>query len=289
VSTRSPLNPGSTPGPPPSSPTSSTPTTGSFNGLSDVRLVGRQLWYEQLSFWLNPLGAFFTLGFSTIFLVLLGAIAGNSKIDSGYGTSVKLVQYYLASFGAYAIMAACFTVLASTLVNRREMGLLKRLRLSPVPTWSLLSAIFLSTFVVALLQVGILLGVGTLGFGDYLPVHGLAFILTIVVGMFAFTGLGIGMSTLVPNADASGPMISIVFFLLVAFSGLYFPIKPGSTLANISGYFPVRHLITAMLASFNLPPGANPWAWHDLLVMAIWGVGGVLVALRRWRWAPRRG
>src|ERR1700735_3838406 len=220
---------------PPSRPTTtlspSVPTTGSFHGLSDLRLVGRQVGYEQLSFWLNPLGAFFTLGFSTIFLVLLGAVAGNSKIGSGYG-AIKLTQYYLASFNAYAIMAACFTVLASTLVNRREMGLLKRLRLSPVPTWSLLSAIFLSTFVVTLLQLGILLGVGTLGYGDYLPVHGLAFVLTIVVGMFSFTALGMGMSTLVPNADAAGPMISIVFFLLLAFSGLYFPITPGSTLAN---------------------------------------------------------
>jgi ABC-2 type transport system permease protein len=221
-------------------------------------------------------------------LVLLGAVDGNSKINSGYGP-VKMTQYYLASFTAYAIMAACFTVLASTLVNRREMGLLKRLRLSPVPTWSLLSAIFLSTFVVTLLQIGILLGVGTLGFGDSLPVHGLAFIVTILVGMFSFTALGIGMSTLVPNADAAGPMISIVFFLLVAFSGLYFPITPGSTLANISGYFPVRHLITAMLSSFNLPPTASPWAWHDLGVMAIWGVASILVAVRRWRWAPRRG
>jgi len=269
-------------------PSPSTSTTGSFRGLSDLRLVGRQVWYEQLSFWLNRWGAFFTLGLSVIFFVLLSAIAGNSKIDNGY-SSVKLVQYYLPSFTAYAIMAACFTVLAQTLVNRREMGLLKRLRLSPVPTWSLLSAIFISTMIIALLQVGILLGVGTLGFGDYLPPHGLAFILTIVVGMFSFTALGIAMSTLVPNADAAGPMVSIVFFLFLAFSGLYFPIKPGSTLANISGYFPVRHLITALLASFNLPPGANPWAWHDLLIMAIWGVAGVLVALRRWRWAPRRG
>src|SRR6202789_2700878 len=151
-------------------PAPSTPVTGSFRGLSDVRLVGRQVWYEQLSFWLNPLGAFFTLGFSVIFLVLLGAIAGNSKIGSGYG-AVKLTQYYLASFTAYAIMAACFTVLAQTLVNRREMGLLKRLRLSPVPTWALLAAIFLSTIIIALLQVVILLAVGKLAFGDYLPTH----------------------------------------------------------------------------------------------------------------------
>jgi ABC-2 type transport system permease protein len=268
--------------------TASTPSTGSFHGVSDLKMVVRQVRYEQLSFWLNPLGAFFTLGFSTIFLVLLGAIAGNATIGAGYG-NVKLVQYYLGGFVSYGLMAACFTVLAQTLVNRREMGLLKRLRLSPVPTWVLLSAIFVSTMVIAVLQVVILLAVGRLGFGDYLPSHPLAFILTIVVGMLSFTALGVGVSTLVPNADAAGPMISIVFFLLLAFSGLWFPIQPGTTLANISGYFPVRHLITAVLASFNLPAGSNPWAWHDLGVMAIWGVIGLFIATRRWQWSPRRG
>ena len=49
------------------------PTTGSFQGISDVKLVGRQVWYEQLSFWLNPVGAVFTVGFSLVFLLLLGA------------------------------------------------------------------------------------------------------------------------------------------------------------------------------------------------------------------------
>jgi ABC-2 type transport system permease protein len=260
----------------------------SSNSIRDVRMILRQVRYEQLSFWLNPLGAFFTLGFSTIFLVLLSAIAGHSTIGSGYG-NLKLAQYYLATFVAYGIMAACFTVLAQTLVNRREMGLLKRLRLSPIPTWALLAAIVTSTLVIALLQMVILLAVGRLGFSDYLPVHPLAFVLTVVVGMISFTGLGIGISTLVPNPDAAGPMISIVFFLLLAFSGLYFPITPGTTLANISGYFPVRHLITAVLASFNLPRGASPWAWHDLGVMAIWGAVGLFIAIRRWDWAPRRG
>ncbi|MGH9016284.1 MAG: ABC transporter permease [Acidimicrobiales bacterium] len=266
----------------------STPRTGSSGGVNDVKMVGRQLKYEQMSFWLNPLGAFFTLGFSTIFLVMLGAIAGHTTIGSGYG-KVKLVQYYLGGFVAYGIMAACFTVLAQTLVNRRELGLLKRLRLSPVPTGVLLSAIFLSTVVIALLQVVILVAVGRLGFGDYLPRHPVAFVLIVVVGMLSFTGMGVGVSTLVPNSDAAGPIISIVFFLLLAFSGLWFPIKPGSALANVSGYFPIRHLITAVLASFDLPAGADPWAWHDVEVMAIWGVVGLFIATRKWQWSPRRG
>jgi ABC-2 type transport system permease protein len=120
----------------------------------------------------------------------------------------------------------------------------------------------------------------------------LPFILAIVVGMLSFTAMGVGMSTLVPNADAAGPIISITFFLLVALSGLWFPIQPGSGLATFADYFPVRHLITALVTPFNLhylPKGTSPWAWHDLLVMAIWGVVGAVVALRKWQWSPRRG
>jgi hypothetical protein len=55
---------------------SATPVVGSFEGLSDIKLVGRQVRYEQLSFWLNPIGAIFTVGFSVVFLILLGASAG---------------------------------------------------------------------------------------------------------------------------------------------------------------------------------------------------------------------
>jgi ABC-2 type transport system permease protein len=266
----------------------STRPAGSHQGIRDLKMVFRQVRYEQLSFWLNPIGAFFTIGFSTIFLVMLGAISGHSTTGSGYG-NVKLVQYYLGGFVSYGIMAACFTVLAQSLVNRREMGLLKRLRLSPLPTWALLSAVFLSTILIAIYQIVILLVVGRLGFATSFPSHILAFVLTVVVGMLSFTGLGVGVSTLSPNADAAGPIVSIVFFLMLAFSGLWFPIKPGTTLANLSGYFPVRHLITAVLASFNVPRGADPWAWHDLLVMAIWGAIGLAIGARRWRWSPRRG
>ncbi len=48
---------------------SAAPVTGSFEGSSDVKLVGRQVRYEQLSFWLNPIGAAFTVGFSVVFLI----------------------------------------------------------------------------------------------------------------------------------------------------------------------------------------------------------------------------
>jgi ABC-2 type transport system permease protein len=265
---------------------SATPTIGAFEGLSDVKLVGRQVHYEQLSFWLNPFAAAFTIGFSVVFLILLGASAGSSRIS--FLGNIKLIQYYVPGFVAYGVMAACFNILAITIVNRREMGLLKRLRLSPLPTWALLTAILFSSMIIAAIQVAVLLAVGRIGFGVHLPSDLGAFLLAVVVGMISFSALGVAMSTLVPNQDAAGPIISIVFFLLLFLSGLWFPLKPGSGLAQFSSYFPVHHFIAAVFAPFDIQKGSSPWAWHDLLVVALWGAAGAVVAVRRWEWAPRR-
>ncbi len=255
------------------------------SGLGDLRLVARQVRYEQLSFWRNRSGAIFTVIFSVVFLLLLGASAGSSRIS--YLGNIKLVQYYVPGFVAYGVMAACFSTLAISLVFRRETGLLKRLRLSPLPAWALLGAIFASTLIVALVQVVLLLLVGRLGFGVHLPSNLAAFAVALLVGVVSFTALGVAMSTLIPTTEAAGPVTSIVFFVLLFLSGLWFPLKAGSTLARISSWFPIRHFITAVFVPFNSQ--ASPWAWHDLAIVAIWGAVGCIVAARRFRWAPRGG
>ncbi len=263
---------------------SETPVKGSFRGLSDVPLVARQVRFEQLSFWLNPIGALLTIGFSVVFVVIFLSTSRHSTVSF---LTINLGQYYVPAFAAYGVMAACFNVLAISMVNRREMGLLKRLRLSPLPTWMLLAAIFINWMIIALIQVVLLLLVGRFGYSVHGPQDVGMFILVVVVGMLSFTAIGVGISTLVPNADAAGPMVSLVFFILVALSGLYFPIKPGSGLATFVGFFPIRHLILAMVYSFNGVPGES--VWNDLLVIAVWGAIGVFVSLRRWDWSPKRG
>ncbi len=261
------------------------PVRGSFRGVRDVPLVGRQVYFEQLSFWLNPIGALITIAFSVVFVVIFESTSRHTTV--GYLAHIDLGQYYLPAFAAYGVMAACFNVLAITLVNRREMGLLKRLRLSPLPTWMLLAAIFINSMIVAVIQIALLLLVGWFGYGVHGPHDVGAFVLVVVVGMLAFTAMGVGISTVVPNADAAGPIVSLVFFILVALSGLYYPVKAGSGLANFTDFFPIRHLITASVDSFNGIP--NTSVWNDLLVIVAWGAVGVFVGLRRWDWSPKRG
>jgi len=259
---------------------------GNVRGVSDLRLVGRQVLYEQLGFWLNPVAAAFTIGFSVIFLVLIASTSGNSRLPQLHG--LHEIQYQVPAFAAYGVMAACFNTLAVSLVVRREMGLLKRLRLSPLPTGVMLVAIFVNALIVACIQVVVLLVIGKLAYHVSFPHNVGALVLALVVGAICFTALGIAASTMIPNQEASGPMLAIVFFVLLFLSGLYYPISPNSGLAQFSAYFPVRHMILAAFAPFDLRPGVSGWSWGDIRVIAYWGVGGIVVSLRRWSWAPRR-
>jgi ABC-2 type transport system permease protein len=113
-------------------------------------------------------------------------------------------------------------------------------------------------------------------------------VVVLVVGIASFVAMGLAMSTLIPNQEAAGPVTSIVFFVLLFLSGLWFPLRRNSGLAKIATYFPIHHLISAVFAPFEFQPGVSPWAWHDLLIVAIWGAASAVVALRRFQWAPRR-
>jgi ABC-2 type transport system permease protein len=249
-------------------------------------MIGRQLYYEQLNFWLNPIAAVFTLGFSVVFLVLLSSSAGNATNSTLGG--VKDIQYYVPGFVAYGVMATCFNALATSLVVRRETGLLKRLRLSPLPNWAMITAVCANAIVISFVQVVALLLIGRFGYHVHLPHNFAAFAVALLVGAASFTVVGIAMSTLIPNQEAAGPIISIVFFVLLFLSGLWYPLGPHSGLAKVSSYFPIRHMIVAVYAPFDPRHGVSGWRWGDLLAMAIWGAAAVVVAMRRWTWAPRR-
>jgi ABC-2 type transport system permease protein len=252
----------------------------------DLRLVGRHIYYEQLSFWLNPIGAVFSVGFSVVFLTLLAIAGGTSKVS--YLGGAPLIEYYVAGFCAYGVMSVCFSNLAITLVIRRENRQLMRLRLTPLPTWILVLATALNMAIIAAVDIIVLLLVGVLAFHVALPAQPFALALVVLIGVGCFSMMGVAASTAIPNQESAGPVVSLVFFVLVFLSGLYFPLAPGSGLLQISTWFPVRHMITAVFATFSNQPGTAGFPWQDVLVMVIWGAIGAVVAIRRFRWEPRR-
>lgn len=262
------------------------PATRRFRGLGELRLAARQVYYEQLNFWLNPIGAVFTVGFSVVFLILVGSTAGHQRSSAIGGRLV--IEYYVPGFIAYGVMAACFNMLTINLVVRRETGLLKRMRLSPLPTWAMMAAISANAILISLVQVVLVLLIGRFGYSVPFPHDLPALVVVLLVGAASFTALGLGVSTLIPNQEAGAPVTSIVFFVLLFLSGLWFPLPANSGLAKFSSYLPIRHMIVAVYDASIPEKATSSWPWHDLVVLAVWGVVGMFVAARRWSWAPRQ-
>ena len=98
------------------------------------------------------------------------------------------------------------------------------------------------------------------------------------------------MTIAIPNAEAAPAIVNGVFLPIVFISGTFFPVAPSNVLAKIAEWFPVRHFIDGMFTAFD--PGrqsSSGFYGTDLLVMAAWGVGAVVVCVLKFRWEPNKG
>ena len=104
---------------------------------------------------------------------------------------------------------------------------------------------------------------------------------------FCFSALGIAVSTFVPNEEAAPAIINFILFPLLFISGTFGAIKDTSALAKIANFFPIRHLILLLVAVFNPKISGSGVALSNIGVLLLWGVIGIAVSLRRFRWEPR--
>jgi ABC-2 type transport system permease protein len=255
--------------------------------MSDVVLVGRQVGYEQRSYWRNPAAAGFSFVFPILLLLIFASTSKNSKIDTLGAGKVNFVQYYIPAIVAFGVMGVCFTNLAISMTFKRDQGVLKRVRGTPLPAWAYLGGVVGNAVIVTIILSALVIGVGIIFYSVTWPGHLLALILALSVGAATFCTLGLATTTVIPNSDAAPAVVNIVFFPLVAISGVFFPVQKGSTLATIGSVFPMKHFIDATFNAFDPRIHGNGIKGSSLLAMGAWGVAGLIVAVRRFRWEPR--
>jgi ABC-2 type transport system permease protein len=247
----------------------------------NLRLLAHQVRYEQLSFWRNPQSAVFTFIFPVVFVTIIGALFGSGG-RSSYFYGLSPLQYYILTIAAVSVLGSCYGQLAVALSIRRQNGILKRVRATPLPAWGYFAGLLAHCVLVSFVDVALIIGVGRL-YGVPLPTHWLAIVATLVLGAASFCALGVAVASVISNAEAAPAVAQLVLFPLLFLSGTYLPIH--STMLNrVAGWLPVRPFNEALIGPFAQHAGAD---WRDLAVLAAWGVVGAVVAVRRFRWDPR--
>lgn len=256
---------------------------------SDVAMTVRQFKAQNRSFWRNPAAAFFTFLFPLMFMVIFNLLFNDPY--TGRGPRVSASTFFTPAIIALSLVGACFTNIAIGLTFNREQGILKRVRGTPLPDGVYLAGFIANAVFIALILVVIVGAFGAIVYNVDLPTRTLpAFLLTVLVGSFCFTALGVAVTTLVPNADAAPPMINGMILPLLFISDVFVPLENAPAwLTTFSNIFPIKHLSNSLLTAFIPTPGRGSGiVVDDLLVMAAWGIAGVLIAARTFRWDPKR-
>ena len=114
-----------------------------------MKLFLHEVRTEQLLFWRNREAAFFTFFLPILFFLIFGSIYGDSIITKEH---IRAAPFLQAGMIGYGVASTAFAGLAITMVIRRESGVLKRIRATPLPPTTYLLAVLVSTFIVFLIE-----------------------------------------------------------------------------------------------------------------------------------------
>ena len=247
-----------------------------------MRLFGHELRMQQLIFWRNREAAFFTFFLPVIFFLIFGAVYGNDTIDN-----TKASHFLEAGMIGYGVAATCFAGLGISMVVRRESGVLKRIRSTPLPAATYLAAMLASTFVVFLIEAVLIVAIGRLLFSVPVPTNLFSFAAVLVIGAVAFAAMGLGITGFVRSAEGSSAVINAVYLPMAIISGTFFsPQHYPGFLKAIADVLPLTYF--TKLTRDVMVRHHHLWSeGGSLAVVAIWGLIGVVAAIRGFRWQPR--
>jgi ABC-2 type transport system permease protein len=248
--------------------------------MSDAAtLAWHQYRLERKMFWRNPTAAFFNFVLPLLFLFLFGAIFSGDQAN---------LDVLVPGIAGLSIMATTFSSLAMNITFLREEGVLKRVRGTPLPTGSYLTAVGANAITNALMQIAIVILAGKLFFHIGWPKDWVELLVFTFAGVFCLASLGVAYSHVIPNFDAAAAYQNIVFLPTIIISSVFFDVDHAPAfLRDIAQALPLVHIIDGLRGA--LVTGASiADNLSALAIIGLWTAFGVFFAIRGFRWESRR-
>jgi len=245
-----------------------------------MRTLLKLTWVELKLFVREPITMVFTFALPLIFLFVLGGVFKNTPDPEVY-RGVGAMNYYTPAYIGLVIASIAVVGLPVHLTGYRERGVLRRLRASPIPLWTIFGSQVLVSFVVAILG-GILVTIAAvLAYGAVLP-HASA----LVIGAFAasvisFVAIGILLGYVLPTVRAAQGLglILIIVMMMLAGSGPPREVMT-SVMRGVGDVTPLRYVVVLL----QDPWLGYGWNWFGFLIVMGFMAVASLLSLRLFRW-----
>jgi ABC-2 type transport system permease protein len=206
------------------------------------------------------------------------------KVSTRYNPEARSAVFLVPGLAAYLMAISAVLLTALTVAGEWERGSMEQLFASPVSRLEIVLGKLLPYLGLGLIQLLLILGVGTNAFD--VPIAGNV-LLVILAGLLFLAGMlgqGLFISVVARNqlvATQAGALSSLLPSLLL--SGMLVPIdNMPAPLRALSRIVPARYLVDA-LRQILLKGNGLDRVWPDLVAMAIFAVAILALATKRFK------
>lgn len=183
---------------------------------------------------------------------------------------------------AMALLQLGLFATATPLLRARDRGTFRHLSTTPVSRLALLLSQVCLRFVIACLQLLLLIGVGTFIFHVDVVGSWLVLITSAVLGAAMLVAFGYAVAGVAPSLESGTLLILLVNFLMLFLGQIFFNLGDVPMLGAIVKCVPVTYLSDLLRQSVLGTAGLLP-VWVDMAALSAWTMIGIVSALFTFR------
>lgn len=218
-----------------------------------------------------------------LYLIITDLHLGNKGSGFTYGSAGFTIGLALT----IGLMSSSLMGYATTIAHDRDAGVFQRLRVTPAPTWAIMTSRLLVQILVDLIMTVVVVIIGSIIHNAiFSPGEYLLLVCVSILGGAMFLAIAQAIVGLVRSAatvNAIGRMFYIVFLLLglLGASGIL-----GPTVQDISNWTPVGAVTNLYSGVLDIAH----WGWKDaygLIATVGYTVIGAFIGIRWFRWESK--
>lgn len=246
-----------------------------LRGLGSLVAINLKLFVRE------PIGAFFTLAFPVMLVLIFGAIFGNEPQDmfGGYGP----MDISMPAYTALILGSVGFLGVAINTCSYREAGILRRFRMTPLRPLVYIVADVVANLVMTVIGMAGVVIVGSIFYNVRFEGQAFSVFLAVLLAGTSMFALGYLIAGLAPSARAAQVIGMVVLYPMLFLSGAGMPLEVmPDTIRKISEFLPLTYAVRLL---------RGLWfgeSWGSLLletgVLVAILVVGTTLASRLFRW-----
>lgn len=246
-----------------------------MRGLRELTLTTFKLYLRE------PIGAFFTLAFPAMLVLLFGAIYGNepTPLFGGRGTmDVSMPAYTALILGTVGLMSVPITT-----AGYREQGILRRFRATPMRPLTYIAADVITNLTMTVLGMGVVVLLGWVLYRVRFEGQIVLVLSAVVLSGLAISSVGYLIASLAGTARMAQIIGMVLFYPMMFLSGAGMPIEVlPESIRRFSTYLPLTYVVKLLRGAWFGEPWREHWLEAVILGVILLVCGGLAARYFRW-------